>query len=298
MDKATTTSAPAGFMSMISVLRRAAAPALERIRRNGRVVHWLGPHQRFGNQLFSAYFAHTDEPSAAGSVVLYHPHHGISVDIFPEMRRRLFIERCDVRLTDRRVLPTQNPWTINWELMTDFLNTYVINSPLFARPFPTIDHSTLVINVRRGDYYSVPHIAREYAYCVEEYVTEAVSRSISLSGMPSRMLFVSDDIEWCRHNLAPILPSGSEISFVTGSDATTDFLTVARAKRVIIPNSTFSMWAAYIGTALHEDHEVYVPKFHSRNEQNGGAYHWLPTWNIIESIPHGWDYVPHEDFNL
>lgn len=277
---------------MVNILRRVIVPALEHIRRKGRVVHWLGPNHRFGNQLYSAYFAYSEETSTAKSMVLYHPHPGISVDVFPKMRRHFFVDRKDVRFTDRRVPPTQNPWTINWALMASFIGTYIIDSPLFNRSLPILDDSTLVINVRRGDYYSVPEIANEYAYSIEEYVSEAVSQSIALSGTPSRTLFVSDDVEWCRDNLAPILPSIKQVEYCTGSDPVVDFLTVARAPRVIIPNSTFSIWAAYAGEVLHQHHEVFAPKFHSRNEINGGSYHWLPTWNIIESIPSDWDYVP------
>ena len=58
----------------------------------------------------------------------------------------------------------------------------------------------MVVNVRRGDYYSEPHLRRTYAFDVAGYVEEALGRMATSSAIPE-VAFVSDGLEWCRAHL-------------------------------------------------------------------------------------------------
>jgi len=67
-------------------------------------------------------------------------------------------------------------------------------------------------------------------------------------------MIVSPDIAWCKENL----PFIKKAVFVEGGSIATDLLVMARCKNLIIANSTFSWWGAWLSP--YRDKKVYVPK--------------------------------------
>lgn len=132
----------------------------------------------------------------------------------------------------------------------------------------------LVINIRRGDYYDDKH-RNIYGFNQIEYVKNAL-RYINLEEISS-IHIVSDDIEWCKNHLSFI--NHKNIIYPTESTPIDDFLTICRAKKLIITNSTFSYWGAYISEYLHKA-TVIAPNFHdyhvSENKRNS------PNWILLD----------------
>ena len=99
-------------------------------------------------------------------------------------------------------------------------------------PYP---HGCTAVHVRRGDYVVLHHI---HGVCTTEYYREAI-RGIK----PSTVLFVSDDISWCKKTFGNSfcycqIPQGGEVE---------DFIAIHLASRKVLSNSSFSWWAAYLG---------------------------------------------------
>lgn len=67
-------------------------------------------------------------------------------------------------------------------------------------------------------------------------------------------LIVSPDIVWCRDNLSFI----KDPVFVDNGNIATDLLVLSKCKNVIIANSTYSWWGAWLSSYTYK--KIYVPK--------------------------------------
>lgn len=91
----------------------------------------------------------------------------------------------------------------------------------------------IVMHVRRGDYVNLPDF---YPLCSVDYYNNAIKEF----GKDNTFLFCSDDIEWCKSNF-----KGDNIFFST-NDTFTDLCIMTLADKLVISNSTFSWWGAYL----------------------------------------------------
>ncbi|WP_245306685.1 alpha-1,2-fucosyltransferase [Acidipropionibacterium timonense] len=147
----------------------------------------------------------------------------------------------------------------------------------------------VVINVRRGDYYSVPYNRGMYSFDIQEYIKVAIQRALDQQDIPSIHL-VSDDIPWCQLRLGWLNQIAPTTYESTSRTVLTDLAAIATANRLILANSTFSYWGAYISNILHSNFDtVIAPRFHSRKSASTSAGQLDPRWTIIENIPGGWD---------
>jgi hypothetical protein len=118
----------------------------------------------------------------------------------------------------------------------------------FGRPFVDIDPDTIAIHVRRTDYLFIDDAGtqppdptcngcvtspEEYGRCLEQFPNA------------KRVVFVTDD------NNDPFIPAlGKYLGLpwsINGGTWDNDFLLLASARNVIISQSTFSWWAAWLG---------------------------------------------------
>ncbi len=114
--------------------------------------------------------------------------------------------------------------------------------------------ASIAIHVRRGDYITTqPMAVRNLGL---SYYRECVR--MQLEKRPESEVYVfSNDIAWCRQNLKFPCP----IHFIdhTNNDtAHEDLWLMTAADCLVIANSTFSWWSAYLGERL--ERSVYAPK--------------------------------------
>lgn len=100
------------------------------------------------------------------------------------------------------------------------------------------------LHVRRGDYIN-------NSVYVDLTKTDYFERAIAMFPGEKFLVFCADrqpgsdddgDLLWCKERF-----KGDNFIFATGNDEITDFNLMAGCKAHIIPNSTFSWWAAYVG---------------------------------------------------
>lgn len=104
--------------------------------------------------------------------------------------------------------------------------------------------NSIGVHVRRGDYLKK---ARYRGVCDVEYYKQAFRLVQQRIDHPHYYLF-SNDIAWCKDNLIPLL-GGNEYTFVdwnNGADSYIDMQLMSHCKSLIIANSSFSWWAAYL----------------------------------------------------
>ena len=100
--------------------------------------------------------------------------------------------------------------------------------------------STAVMHVRRGDY--LRH-GSKYNVLRPTYYREALSRLERVD----TVIIVTDDKAWCKKELLPFLQHLQYKTILSPfSNEYDDFLLLALGKSIIIANSTFSWWAAFL----------------------------------------------------
>lgn len=100
----------------------------------------------------------------------------------------------------------------------------------------------VAIHVRRGDYVNNP-------FYVDLTMTDYYKKAMAMFPGEHFMVF-SDDIEWCKKQ-----DMFKGCSFSEGHDEVQDMNIMASCKGILMANSSFSWWAAYLSKA-----KVIAPK--------------------------------------
>lgn len=126
------------------------------------------------------------------------------------------------------------------------------------------------VHVRRGDYISSEKSNTKHGFSGLDYYIKAIEYVRKEINSPL-FFIVSDDIEWCKHNL-----SFDDCVFI---DSTTnhydDFVILKSCDIQIISNSTFSWWAAWLNHSINKI--VISPNkwFNDNNSVNIAAASWI-----------------------
>lgn len=108
------------------------------------------------------------------------------------------------------------------------------------------NEESVCLHVRRGDYVAFKNVATEMGILGIDYYTRAIS-VIKREKNISRIYIFSDDIPWCRSSLnfgdIPVTYE-DEIS-ISRQDG---FRVMSAFRYFVIGNSTYSWWAAWIGS--------------------------------------------------
>jgi hypothetical protein len=105
-----------------------------------------------------------------------------------------------------------------------------------VKPFIQTYRDLGFIHVRRGDYTTVSD-------CHPPVTVEYIKAAVEIS-KAKKFVVVSDDIRWCKANLAFLDPIYSPFSEM---DLGYDFTLMTQCSSAIISNSSFSWWAAWLG---------------------------------------------------
>lgn len=107
------------------------------------------------------------------------------------------------------------------------------------------------IHLRRGDYLKDPDYC---GICDLDYYKKAVETVLSKTGKQVTFLVFSNDINWCKENLADDF-AGNEVIYVdwnTGKDSYKDMFLMSQCNANIIANSSFSWWGAYLNDTINK----------------------------------------------
>ena len=266
-------------------LGRLRQATLRHLRRGRREVVW-SPQRGlgFGNMLYAYLYAATERSRGRDCAVLLAPVMEPWLPHYPGLRA-LTVVRDQVGRWDRR------DWTWRDHYGRDFARADLEGfiDAYLTEGLPEGDSSAVVVNVRRGDYYSEPHLRATYAFDIAGYLEVALGRMADAAPIPE-IAFVSDGLEWCRTHLDALARERADVVSYLGGSPHESFVRVAGARRLVGTNSSFSYWGGYVGThrfggAAH----VVMPRFHARLGDDWSAYQLDPGWDVVEEIPGGWD---------
>lgn len=262
------------------------------VRRGDRLVVAIPDWAGFGNQLYYYFLverlreAGVDAlaiPPARGRPWLTH-FPAIEADLTSPGTRPHWSDRRDD--TDWADLGTFGVHYTRSDLHR-FVDRYLL--PDLATPDPPADDE-LIVNVRRGDYYSDPRVRGIFGFDQLAYLGEALAAYAERQVTPRSIRVVSDDPGWCAARLGFLAPEGADVRYDPPTTSPFEnFRAVANGRHLIITNSTFSVWAAHVSHRRYAaDGIVVAPAFGTRPHRGP----WValdPRWHIVRDIPGGWD---------
>ena len=279
--------------------RRVLAPGLSVVRRRlgRRVVNWTPDFMGFGNQLYLWAWAHAHQDETPEPRVLVIDKMRYWIPHFPAVRPWL-VEPDDVGLLDQRAHHWADPEAHSGdrrgftdESRTAFVRDWLLTSPDLAgiAGSDLARDDVLTLNVRRGDYYSNPAHRPEFAIDLATYLRAAVDGAVSADGVPRRVHVVSDDPGWCRRELAWLADVAPRVTYPDPSDGPIDnFRDICSSRRLVISNSTFSMWGAAVAAVALGETRVWAPAFFQRRYGPGRCYEYDAQWSFVDDLPGGW----------
>lgn len=282
-------------------MRRALkAKALSVVRRGDRLILFPPAAIGFGNLLYIWLQASAAQASGRRVFVRDSGESNSWRHWFPSIFDQLLLSPEEIRFRDRRTVGQYfQGFNIDFshEELNEFLDTRLMREgePFRGLVESSADAETVTINVRRGDYYSVDKFRKLYSFDIATYVRVALLE-IRKRGHIETIRIVSDDVDWCRKNLAFIHEQADVIYTSSSLGVAEQLALLAGSRRLILTNSTFSYWGGYLSSHYYANSrgssaDIVVPWFHSRLFADSGTYHADPTWTMIREIPGGWE--PH-----
>lgn len=126
--------------------------------------------------------------------------------------------------------------------------------------------NSIAIHIRRGDYMDPKNYEMFGAVCSEGYYKRAIEEMARRVQRPVFYVF-SNDIEWAKGLL-----TGYDyvcVDWNTGKSSWEDMALMSKFKNIIIANSTFSWWAAWLGA---ESKNVICPFYLINNDKSSDIY--------------------------
>lgn len=264
------------------------------VRRGPRELIVSYPKMGWGNHLFQLMQVHCRRADNPETYLIRPPRMEAWFEEFP-LLADLVIPESDRRFTDRIALTLGFGFGEDFtrEQLDAFCQQTMLSSSTFQRRIDAVEEeitaATLVINVRRGDYYGTA-FEPEFGMRIVPYVDEAVALQECQTAFDS-IQFVSDDLAWCSHHFQH-LATRYPVSFTrAGNDMIDDLATLSAARQMILGNSTFSYWGAYLAASRGAlPQSIVAPGFHQRTftERAQKPPFHDPLWTVIDEIPGGW----------
>lgn len=211
--------------------------------------------------------------------------HEFWLEVFPELKG-FFICETDIKTLDVNI-KNQTFFQaygkeFSYEMLKNFASKYFLNHPEYQKYLARTENNTLYLNVRRGDYYGTQH-EKYYGFDIVGFINHCFeSNQISKQ---EKIIVISDDIDWCRNHLGFLKNHSMTVDFPVGVGAKESFFILSTARKLLISNSTFCFWAAYISSIQYSsDSEIYAPDFINRLHQYKETSPYLPSWNKIEGF--------------
>ncbi|WP_246956554.1 alpha-1,2-fucosyltransferase [Brachybacterium sp. Marseille-Q7125] len=246
--------------------RAIARAALEPVRNRpgARRYHYIRDDVRGGNILYFWQWAWLEQRRGHRAVIEPTTHASDWLAEFPMLGS--LTADGPIGLLDRRELGGQWAFAVDFtaEENRDFCHALVSSSPSFqARRRELAEQvtpGTVVVNVRRGDYYSVPEHRQRFGMDIPRHVEQAIDLLAEPDLPINDVLVISDDITWCQDNLRGPLPTLRVLE--DRRSMFDDLAALSLSTRLVLANSTFSYWASYIAAAFNPRHAAVAPPHH------------------------------------
>jgi hypothetical protein len=142
--------------------------------------------------------------------------------------------------------------------------------------------NSVCVNVRRGDYITTESSRDTLGFVGEDYYRRGIEW-IKANVEDPRLFVNSDDMPWCREHLKFDLPTTYFDEELAGWKFGEQLQLMTLCKHFLIPNSTFSWWAAWLST--HDGKLVACPRRWFRTESISSKDLMPPSWVTLWNGP-------------
>ncbi|KLU01744.1 Alpha-1,2-fucosyltransferase [Rhodopirellula islandica] len=143
--------------------------------------------------------------------------------------------------------------------------------------------NSVAIHVRRGDYVTSTKAKQIYRTLDADYYRSCLL-DLAARETDLKLYLFSNDVPWCESNLDVGIPF-TPVQHTDGQTAHEDLHLIAQCRHVVIANSTFSWWGAYLGQS-HASRRVYFPEpwFHPGTLDGSamGCDDWISEASLAE----------------
>lgn len=138
-----------------------------------------------------------------------------------------------------------------------------------------MNNNSVSIHVRRGDYNKNPYFG---GLCELDYYKKAISIAQDRFGRTATYAIFSNEIEWCKENIIPLLcyDKVEIIDWNKGAESFNDMRLMSCCRMNILANSSFSWWSAFLNN--NDNPIVVAPKTWSRKRY---CIRQLPEWILV-----------------
>ena len=126
------------------------------------------------------------------------------------------------------------------------------NSTLFSPIFTHSQRNNIAVHIRFGDYLTDATTRKVHGLSAISYYVDAVKRLESTHHYDNIVIFSDDRGRAIAEFTAEYGVGGLPICQSTGTTEYEDLGEISSCKGIVVSNSTFSWWAAWIGSQLHE----------------------------------------------
>jgi len=127
------------------------------------------------------------------------------------------------------------------------------------------------LHVRRGDYVGNKGFGD---VCTLDYYQEAIEQMEIVED--SHFYVFSNDITWCRDNLEHLMKNVTYIDWNCGKDSHWDIFLMNQCEQLVIANSSFSWWGAYLNQRAKK---IIAPKLWNRYVED--VHIQMSEWQLI-----------------
>ena len=168
-----------------------------------------------------------------------------------------------------------------------FIEKYLANSSVFSSFYTNIpsQNNTITLNIRRGDFYEKDNY-KIYGYDQINFIKHIFNNYLMNKSF-QKINIISDDMQWCKENFKFLEKYSDEIVFpiFNTNKVIESFCWLTKSESLILSNSTFSFWGAYISNYLqNSENMIYCPIFGSRRIENTDLYQYNPNWSMIRDF--------------
>ena len=168
-----------------------------------------------------------------------------------------------------------------WQSVSYLLPVQDIVKEAFQHPLPNAINAKYIqeiqstnsigIHIRRGDYLNSETFK---GICDLSYYKLAIEKLLE-DAKPHTFFIFSNDMKWCKENICPLLQNNPYrlISENKGKDSCWDMFLMTYCKDLIIANSSFSWWGAFL---KRKDGNVISPSKWTNNDKDYDI--WVPNW--------------------
>lgn len=232
---------------------------------------------RFGNHLYFYLHIWKERSRGINAYISHNENMEYWFQFFPQLKE-FVIHKNEIKKLDRKIKNSSFYQNYNIDFTATELKLFIDKYLSLEKHKIQDCDFDLVINVRRGDFYISEHVGM-YGFNQREYIKTALLK-VDFRSIKN-VVVVSDDITWCKTNLSFIREYVKEFTFQK-NEPIINFLTLARGKKIILANSTFSYWAAYINENSSDNTEIIAPNFHAHHVQKGKPIQATPMWELID----------------